>query len=117
MVLTQFGIKSAVDPIININLPDHETYVKMKETDAKTKEKLTKQLPLFVGDDIIQGEVEIRLNSAKKLEHLGIKIELVGQIGSLQLSRRDERQGHLEQLHVARQRPRAFWHALRRQDL
>lgn len=106
-----------MDPIININLPDHETYVKMKETDSKTKEKSTKQLPLFVSDDIVQGEVEIRLNSAKKLEHLGIKIELVGQIGRRALSRRDERQGDLEQLHVAGQRPGAVWHALRRQDL
>lgn len=53
----------------------------MKETDSKSKEKSTKQMPLFTGDDFVKGDVEIRLNSAKKLEHMGIKIELVGQIG------------------------------------
>lgn len=64
-----------------INLPDHVRYIKMKETDPKTKEKYTRQLPLFVGDDFVKGEVEIRLNNTKKMEHNGIKIELIGQIG------------------------------------
>ena len=79
-------MKRAVDPIVNINLPDHVKYVKMKEVDTKTKEKTTRQMPLFVGEDVVKGEVEIRLNSTKKMEHMGIKIELVGQIGSMMLT-------------------------------
>ena len=66
--------------MININLPDHVTYAKIKEVDSKTKEKSTRQMPLFMGDDSVKGEVEIRLNEVRKMEHLGIKIELIGQI-------------------------------------
>lgn len=62
-------------------MPDHVKYVKMKEVDSQTRETTTKQLPLFTGDDIIEGEVEIRLNSAKKVDHMGVKLELIGQIG------------------------------------
>lgn len=76
-------MKNTAEPIVAINLPDHVRYIKMKETDPKTKEKYTKQLPLFVGDDFVKGEVEIRLNNTKKMEHNGIKIELIGQIGRI----------------------------------
>lgn len=62
-------------------------YIKLKETDPKTKEKYTKQLPLFVGEDSVKGEVEIRLNNTKRLDHMGIKIELIGMIGRQWLSR------------------------------
>jgi hypothetical protein len=81
--MTQFGsLVKGGEPIVQINLPDHVRYVKMKETDPKTDEKIVKQLPLFVGDDSIKGEVEVRLNTLKKMEHLGIKIELIGLIGT-----------------------------------
>jgi hypothetical protein len=86
-------MKNAADPIIAINLPDHVKYIKLKETDPKTKEKYTKQLPLFVGDDSVKGEVEIRLNNTRKLDHMGIKIELIGMIGKVAFNRGGERQG------------------------
>lgn len=67
-------------PIIDITLPDHERYVRIKENDPETGEKVTKQLPLFMGDDTLDGEVEIRMNTSKKVDHMGIKVELIGQI-------------------------------------
>ena len=85
-------MKNAADPIIAINLPDHVKYIKLKETDPKTKEKYTKQLPLFVGDDFVKGEVEIRLNNTRRLDHMGIKIELLGVIGTFEVRRCGERQ-------------------------
>jgi hypothetical protein len=85
----------------------------MKEVDPKTKEKTTRQMPLFVGEDTVKGEVEIRLNATKKLEHMGIKIELVGQIGKLGFIRCHKREGSVEQFHVLGKRPRAFWNIIR----
>jgi len=41
------------------------------------------KIPLFIGRDPVCGKVDIKLNSGRKLEHNGIKIELLGQIGTL----------------------------------
>lgn len=71
------------NPIIDIFLPTHERYVNIKTIDPNTEEKITKSLPVFVGDDQVEGEIEIRLNNMNKLEHLGIKVELIGQIGTI----------------------------------
>jgi vacuolar protein sorting-associated protein 26 len=34
-------------------------------------------------EDDISGVVEIRMNKSKKLEHSGVKLELIGSIGKL----------------------------------
>ena len=39
-------------------------------------------LPLFTGKETISGTVVVTVPKGKKYEHLGIKIELVGQIGT-----------------------------------
>jgi vacuolar protein sorting-associated protein 26 len=36
---------------------------------------------LIKGEDDISGVVEVRMNKNKKIEHLGIRIELIGRIG------------------------------------
>lgn len=33
------------------------------------------------GDDDISGVVDVKMNKMKKIEHLGIRIELIGRIG------------------------------------
>lgn len=66
--------------MIDIRIPDHKRFVKVKDHNAKTGEKVLKKLPLFVGDDKLRGEVEIRPQGGKKFEHMGIKVELIGQI-------------------------------------
>ena len=33
------------------------------------------------GDDTISGVIHVKLGNAKKLDHVGIKIELIGHIG------------------------------------
>jgi len=38
------------------------------------------QLPVFASNEPVSGSVEVRVDPGKKLEHLGIKIELLGQI-------------------------------------
>lgn len=68
------------EPTIDVRVPDHKRFVKIKDTNAKTGEKVLKKLPLFIGEDKLKGEVEIRLQGGKKFEHMGIKVELIGQI-------------------------------------
>jgi vacuolar protein sorting-associated protein 26 len=38
-------------------------------------------VPLYQGVDTVSGVVVVNVNPGKKLEHVGIKVELVGQIG------------------------------------
>ena len=67
-----------VSPTINLTFSGCE---------GRTKKKLSfndpnsPELLLYGGLEPVVGNVEIALPSGKKLEHLGVKIELVGQIG------------------------------------
>ena len=45
-----------------------------------TEEK-KEELPIYSGDDVVSGTVRVIVPSGKKLEHVGIKIELIGAIG------------------------------------
>jgi len=40
------------------------------------------KLPIYIGDEPVRGKVLIKPKPGKKLEHQGIKIEFIGQIGS-----------------------------------
>lgn len=61
-------------------------------SDADTRETVTvrtmdgreEEQYLFAADDDIAGTVDIEVNGSKKLEHQGIKIEVIGQIEMLQ---------------------------------
>ena len=68
-----FGFGGSCD--VAIKFKDEED---MKRVMVK-QEVESKELVLFTGKDTVAGEVEITLQG-KKLEHIGIKIELVGQV-------------------------------------
>jgi vacuolar protein sorting-associated protein 26 len=62
--------------------------VDIKFKDANTRKKIdvkressTESLYLFVGKESVVGNVSLKLNPGKKIEHAGVKIELLGQIG------------------------------------
>lgn len=46
------------------------------------KEKGPEKLYLFIGNQPVKGKVTIEPHHGKKIEHKGIKIELIGQIGN-----------------------------------
>jgi len=46
----------------------------------KNEQDVEEKLVLFTGNDTVEGEVSIKLHKGKKLEHIGVKIELIGQI-------------------------------------
>lgn len=39
-------------------------------------------MPVYLGQEAVSGYVDIVVNPGKKIEHLGIKIEIFGQIGN-----------------------------------
>ncbi|KAJ1444448.1 vacuolar protein sorting-associated protein 26-domain-containing protein [Pelagophyceae sp. CCMP2097] len=50
---------------------------------SRPRKKLTpagEALPVFHADEPVRGEIEIRVPGGKRLDHLGVKIELVGQV-------------------------------------
>lgn len=42
------------------------------------------ELPIFTGFDDVAGTVYVKIPPGKRLEHQGIKVELVGQLGRVQ---------------------------------
>lgn len=62
---------------IDIRLNDAETRTRVDIP----RDKGTESLFLFVGDDPVSGIVTVEPQNGKKIEHKGIKIELIGQIG------------------------------------
>jgi len=65
---------------IEIKLDGEEKRTKVEITTADGKKE---KLPLFVGNEIIKGQVTINLEpSTKKIEHTGIKLYLLGNIKS-----------------------------------
>ena len=45
-------------------------------------EEKKEELPIYSGDDAISGTAKVIVPSGKKLDHVGIKIELIGAIGA-----------------------------------
>lgn len=54
--------------------------MEITNTDFKTNTKNNERIPLFSGNDKLKGRVDIKLDRRKKVDHLGIKLELVGAI-------------------------------------
>ena len=81
---------------VNLNGLDKRKHVPIKDKNSQAIKvplytviwkKKTKNFDIFFviqGDDDISGEVEVKLNKSKKLEHTGIRIELIGHIGNSQ---------------------------------
>ena len=65
--------------VVNITLNGAESREKSKliASDA------TSMAPVYLGQDPLVGVAEIVVPPGKKVEHLGVKIELIGQIGKL----------------------------------
>jgi len=51
-----------------------------KKASLKDKSGNSRKIPVFTDGEDITGKVQVQMNKTKKLEHQGIKIELVGQI-------------------------------------
>jgi Vacuolar protein sorting-associated protein 26 len=65
-------------------------YVKFNGSDTKLKksikisgQKKNEEMLLFLGQEAVSGVVEVVLPPGRTIDHLGIKIEMIGQIGEL----------------------------------
>lgn len=80
-----FGlIFSAPQQLVGLGPPCHIT-IDIADKDQRKKQTVMKEgvqetYYVFTGNDTVAGEVAIKMEG-KKIEHFGIKIELIGQIG------------------------------------
>lgn len=63
-------------------------YVKFNGSDWRTKKSVkingqvkNEEMLLFLGQEAVSGTVEVVLPPGRTIDHLGIKIEMIGQIG------------------------------------
>jgi len=66
------------NPTINIVFDGQES--RAKKT-LKVPGQDPVEVPLYTGQDTVSGVVDISVPSGKKVEHQGIRIELIGQTG------------------------------------
>jgi hypothetical protein len=73
-------------------------YVKFSDNDSRAKKTIkiagqskTEEMVLFLGHEIVSGTVEVVLPPGKNVDHLGIKIEMIGQIGEFLFRVLDQR--------------------------
>lgn len=52
-----------------------------KDVPSTDKDSTTQSLPVYEGTESVSGKVEISIPSGKKVDHLGIKIEMLGFVG------------------------------------
>jgi len=70
-----FGIGSTPTIEIKIDGLESRKHITVKDKDGKSN-----KLPLFLAEDDISGNVEINIGKNKRLEHQGIRIEIVGRV-------------------------------------
>lgn len=65
---------------IDIKLKDEDT---RKWVDVKNEEGALERQSLYYDGETVAGNVMVNIKAGKKLEHQGIRIEFVGQIGEV----------------------------------
>ncbi len=65
---------------IDIKLKDEDT---RKWVDVKNEEGVLERQSLYYDGETVAGNVMVNIKAGKKLEHQGIRIEFVGQIGEV----------------------------------
>jgi len=75
-------LRSVLGPPCKIDI-DLEDLDKRATVEITTQDEKTEKIPLYVGNENVKGIVSIKLESnTKKIEHIGIKIALIGTIRS-----------------------------------
>lgn len=72
-----FGFGPTVDLEIQLTPSSTQKYVSLKRDSDASFERVL----LFSGDEDISGVCTVKLPPGKRLEHTGIKLELIGQVG------------------------------------
>lgn len=67
-------------PTISISFHGSDRIQKQKKKVSVPGSEIQEEICIFEGQEAVAGSVEVALQPGKKLEHLGIKIEMIGQI-------------------------------------
>lgn len=70
----------STNPTINITLTDAE---KKRKKNVRVPKGDNIDIPVYGGQELVHGEVQISVPVGKKVEHQGIRIEMIGQTGKL----------------------------------
>lgn len=54
----------------------------MKFFRTKAGGKKTKKLPVFMGNDNISGQIEVKISPDSTVEHMGLKVYLLGHLST-----------------------------------
>ena len=72
----------STNPVITITFDGQDTRTKKSVKVSGTE---TAEIPVYFGSEIIKGVVDVGVPSGKKIEHQGIRIEMIGQTGAKKL--------------------------------
>lgn len=73
----------ATNPTITINFNGQDT---RKKKLVKVQGQEPVELPVYTGQEVVSGVVDISVPPGKKIEHQGVRIEMIGQTG-MQINR------------------------------
>lgn len=76
-VTSLFGFGSSAQLEVVLDATPRNKFWKVKDAN-----KNVVKLPIYTADDDISGTVTVKLESGKKFEHLGIRVELIGHLGT-----------------------------------
>ncbi|MEW5305273.1 MAG: hypothetical protein WDW36_007826 [Sanguina aurantia] len=74
------GLVSGATCRIEVEFKDEKGAAYKRTVLLKTKGNETEDIPLYTNKDNIMGEIKVTPTSTKKLEHQGIRVQLIGQI-------------------------------------
>lgn len=67
------------NPTVTITFDNQDARAKKN---FKLSDKETVEIPVYSGQENVSGVVDVAVPAGKKIEHQGIRIELIGQTGS-----------------------------------
>lgn len=70
------------NPVVTITFDNQDTRDKKS---VKLSDKETTELPIYGGQENVCGVVDVTVPTGKKVEHQGIRIEMIGQTGTFNL--------------------------------
>ena len=70
------------NPTITITFDNQDARAKKN---FKLSDKETVEIPIYTGQENISGVVDVQVPAGKKIEHQGIRIEMIGQTGKSSL--------------------------------
>jgi vacuolar protein sorting-associated protein 26 len=76
--MSMFGVSFTTNPIVTITFDGQDSRAKKS---VKLSEKETVEVPIYGGHENVSGVVDVQVPPGKKIDHQGIRIEMIGSTG------------------------------------